>query len=220
MAASINIDLKDLAKLPRALTVSAAILIVNLGAWFFAVPELEGWLDEIKGETKKIEGEISGFRQRLNTIRNERANLAKLEEEYKALLEAGWFQPQDRLEAERRLRALAEAHRLVLPLTFQILAEKYEAVPGNVGIDLVASEIQLTLRAVQDGDVMAFLAELGKGGFPGRVTLDRFALARVKEPSPALLADLRAGKVVELVEGDVRFRWVTLRKTPPKGDGK
>jgi len=220
MATSINIDLKDLAKLPRALTVSAAILIVNLGAWFFAVPELEAWLDEIKGETKKIEGEISGFRQRLNTIRNERANLAKLEEEYRALLDAGWFQPQDRLEAERRLRALAEAHRLVSPLAFQILAEKYESVPGNVGIDLVASEIQLTLRAVQDGDVMAFLAELGKGGLPGRVTLDRLALARVKEPSPALLADLRAGKVVELVEGDVRFRWVTLRKTPPKGDGK
>jgi hypothetical protein len=220
MAASINIDLKTLAKLPRALTISTVLLAVNLGAWFLGMPELELMLEEVKGETKKIEGEIGDFRRRLNTLRTERANLAKLEGEYRALIDSGFFQVQDRLEAERRLRALAETHRLVGPLAFQIMAEKHEALPGNVGLDLVASELQIALRAGHDGEVMKFLAELAAGGLSGRLTLDRLALARVKEPTPSVLADLRAGKAVELVEGDARFRWVTLRKTPPKGDAK
>jgi hypothetical protein len=218
-----NLDalkLDDLAKIPKRILAAALVVLLNILVWFLGIPELESWDEASQREIKRIEGEISQTRQRLNLTQKEVASLGKLEENYRAVLEQGLTAPQDRLAAERIIEAARAASRLGRDdVKFTIQAEKFQPVTlGSANYEQSTSIIEFSFGALADRDVLSFIGTFS-ASMPGRIVVDTLSLRREGELNGETLAKLRAGQTVALVKGEAKLRWITLRKPPEKGKG-
>jgi hypothetical protein len=214
------LKLEDLAKVPKRILASALFVVLNILAWFFGIPELEAWGETSRREITKIEGEISQTRQRLNLAQKEVASLGKLEEDYKAVLDKGLMEPQDRLAAERIIEAARHASRLARSETkYTIHPEKFQPVTlGGANYEQSTSNIDFSLAALTDRDIFAFIEKFS-ADMPGRIVTDMVVLRREGELSGETLDKVQAGGTIALVKGEAKMRWITLRKPAAKGKG-
>jgi len=147
---------------------------------------------------------LEQWRSRLETARRERDNLRESAEVFRTLVGRGILQGERRLDMVELINGLRTRHKL-FALEYDIAAQRALPLPGGrtyPAVDVLASRVKLRMRALHEGDVLGFVADLAasrQGFFP----LDRCALRRIEAASPEALAPR--------VEADCAFEWITLK---------
>lgn len=143
---------------------------------------------------------LQDLRTRLEKVKRERDDLRNSDATYKMLTARGTFIAEKRLDLVEALNALKKRHKL------QFL--EYEVAPQRVlrmatgetfpAIDVLGSRLKIRVRAMHDGDLLAFLDEfprMQRGFFPvERCTVKRMVdLAAASQPvAPAARVDAEA----------------------------
>lgn len=150
-----------------AVGVAVTGLLVALamagGSWWL-------WEREKKLATNTQRDE-SGVRSRLESIRRERDDLLGSEETYRMLATRGVFAPEQRLDFIETMEALKTRHKLV-SLEYDLFPQralKFESGVNYSSTDIRASRLKLRVKAIHDGELVAFLDEfrrIERGFFP------------------------------------------------------
>lgn len=141
---------------------------------------------------------------RLATAERERDSLQESAEVFRALVERGMLQAENRLELVEMVNALRARHQL-FALDYEIAPQRpLQIAAGRVypAVDVLASRVKLRMRALHEGDVLAFVEDLAAAP-DGFHPLDRCALRRIEAATPDLLAPR--------VEAECAFEWITLK---------
>ena len=185
------------------------------------------WQAEKKNDFQS-QRSLQDLRTRLDKVKRERDDLRNSDATYKMLTARGTFIAEKRLDLVEALNALKNRHKL------QLL--EYEVAPQRVlrmatgetfpAIDVLGSRLKIRVRAIHDGDLLAFLDEfprMQRGYFPvERCTVRRLVdVARANLPvAPTAAVD--AGADIDSVaspivmnappsiEADCIADWVTL----------
>jgi hypothetical protein len=143
-------------------------------------------------------------RARLETARRERDNLRESADIFRTLVDRGILQGERRLDMVELINGLRSRHQL-FALDYEIAAQRPLPLAGGrtyPAVDVLASRVQLRMRALHEGDVLGFvegLAASRQGFFP----LDRCAMRRLEAATPDALAPR--------VEAECAFEWITLK---------
>jgi hypothetical protein len=181
--------------LALALSTAAAIALAGGGRWY---------LEHERRERLSGTQRLDQARARLENARRERDNLRESADLYRMLLESGLLQPERRLEMVELVNGLRTRHH-IFTLEYEIGAQRPLALAtGRVfpAVDVLSSRVKLRMRALHEGDVVAFVEALAasrQGFFP----LDRCVMRRVD------VADATA--MQPRAEADCSFEWITLR---------
>lgn len=141
---------------------------------------------------------------RLATAQREHDSLQESAEVFRTLVERGMLQKESRLDLVERVNALRARHQL-FALDYEIAPQRPLQIAGGrtyPAVEVLASRVKLRLRALHEGDVLAFVDDLAASP-AGFYPLDRCALRRIEAADPGLLAPR--------VEADCAFEWITLK---------
>ena len=207
----------------KALRFAGLIALAGLGVAIFLVSgSYLFWQSEKKSESVS-QRNLQDLRNRLESLKRERADLQGSEETYKSLIARGAFAPERRLDLIEALAELKKRHQL-LALEYEIAPQrplKFATGANYPAVGIMSSRIHMKIQAYHDGDLVAFLDEfprIQRGFFP----IDRCAVKRVAgiEQRSAAVApaasDVQAAPAAlpatssALVEADCTLEWITL----------
>lgn len=182
-----------------ALSLLATIAIGAGGHWATERDKREG------GQAQK---RVAEARSRLDGARRERDNLTESAEVFRALVDRGILQDERRLDLIELVSELRKRHGL-LALEYEILPQR--PLPGATfaSVEVLASRVKLTARALHEGDVLGFVDDLARSP-RGLYPVDRCILRRVDDSSGLAM---RAR-----VEAECSLEWITIREK--KGPGR
>ena len=213
----------------KALKFSYAVLIAGLSVAGFIVGGSYFYWQAEKKNDQQIQRALLDLRARLTTAMRDREDLRGSEDTYKMLVNRGVFIAEERFDLIEALAALKARHQLIA-LSYDIAPQRpLRLATGTTyaGVDIVATRIKMTIQALHDADLVAFLDEfprLQRGFFP----LDRCVIKRSADaPTPAAPvggeaavtapADVAAGalaarsRLLPKLEAECSVEWVTLR---------
>ena len=163
------------------------------------------WYQDHEKRARQSAGQrLEQARQRLDNARRERDNLRESADIFGTLVERGLLQGERRLDMVELVNGLRERFQL-FSLDYEVAPQRPLALPGGrvyPAVDILASRVKLRMRALHEGDVIAFvdaLAQSQQGFYP----LDRCNLRRV---------DAAAEAVQPRIEADCAFEWITLKE--------
>ncbi len=142
-------------------------------------------------------------RSRLENAQRERDNLKESADVFRTLVERGLLERENRLGLVELVNTLRSRHRL-FTLDYEIAPQRPLTLAGGrvfSSIDVLASRVKLKARALHEGDLLGFIAELSdsrQGFYP----VDQCDLKRIEGP----VLDVRAH-----VEADCTLEWITLK---------
>jgi hypothetical protein len=142
---------------------------------------------------------------RLENIRRERDTLEQSIEVFRVLIARGLMQPERRLELVELVNRLRARHHIV-SVDYEIAPQRPLALPGGrsfPAIDILASRVSLRIRALHEGDLVAFIEALGETS-QGFHPVDRCQLRRQEVPS--------ADALQPRVEAECTLEWITVRE--------
>jgi hypothetical protein len=189
----------------RALAGSWALLAIALVGGVAIVAGSHWFLEREKRESANYDRRVMEAQARLESARRERDSLQESAEVFRTLVDRGLLQGEKRLDLVELVNSLRSRHQLYA-LDYEIAPQRPIALPGGrvyTSVDVLASRVKLKLRALHEGDVLAFmesLAESRQGFYP----VDRCALKRVDSPD--------ANALVPRIEADCSLEWITLRE--------
>lgn len=180
-----------------ALSTVAAVGLAVGGRWY---------LDHERKSRLSATQRLDQARSRLETARRERDNLRQSADIYRALLDRGLLQPERRLDMVELVNGLRSRFQLY-SLDYDIGAQRPLPLGANrtfPAVDVLSSRVRLRIRALHEGDVLAFVEALAasrQGFFP----LERCAMKRIEGGADA-------DKLQAHVEADCAFEWITLKE--------
>ncbi len=194
----------------KRIVVLAILVSVNLvlgaSAYLYFVPE-----------NKKVTNELSGLKSQIATKRNETYQLEdnyKLIQEqqvdYENLVEAGFFNRQDRLAFRRRMADI-RAYTKVLRASFDISPAQIEdnAAAKKAKHSILKSPVSVNIEAMDDIELYHFIFWL-ENGFPGHTQITSLSIKRDKDVDEKVLREIGTGNTIVLVSGKVKFDWRTM----------
>lgn len=188
----------------RTLRVSLAVLAVCIGASVGIVMGSRWYLDREKRDSASGHQRLQEARTRLDSARRERFSLQESSDTFRTLVERGLLQGEQRLEMVELVNALRTRHQLI-SLDYEMSPQRALQLPGGrafAAVDVLASRVRLRMRALHEGDVVAFIEDLGQSR-QGFYPLDRCALRRLEVSGSESLAPR--------VEAECAFEWITLK---------
>ncbi len=163
------------------------------------------------------DNELSSLKAAIEARRRE---VAQLKEEYvllKEQLEAftqlglqGFFNNQNRVEAQSSFNKLGELSGLLntrYTINSGVLVEDPKAAEANYVV--LKSPVTLDISSLDDVDVYTFIKALQER-FPGNVDITEVDLSRKMNVTAALLREIGSGDPVKMVEAKVVFDWRTM----------
>jgi len=187
----------------RALAGWWALLGAALLAGVAIVLGSHWYLEREKRESSGYERRVREARSRLDEARRERDSLQQSSEVFRTLVDRGLLQSEHRLELVELVNALRAQNHL-FGLDYEIAPQRTLALGGNrayPSVDVLASRVKLKLRALHEGDVIAFvsgLTESRQGFYP----VDHCTLRRMEVSDPDALQPR--------VEAECSLEWITL----------
>jgi len=160
------------------------------------------YLEQQKKDDVASKRRLQDANLRLSNANKDAEDLRDSQDAYQQLVANGIFQPERRLDWIEKLDALKVQHHLPL-LEYHIDPQRTAVLPGGrvfASLDVFASRAHLKVRAYHDGDLVAFLDELGRsehGFFP----MDRCVMRTLDAP----------GALAPHIEAECNVDWVTLR---------
>ena len=121
------------------------------------------------------------------------------------LVARGLMQPEQRLELVEMMNGL-RARNGILALDYEIAPQRPLVVAGArhfPALDILSSRVSVKLRALHEGDVLAFIDELAasrQGFYP----VDRCVMRRMEVANPDALQPR--------VEADCTLEWITMKE--------
>lgn len=178
-----------------ALCIAAAMGIVMGSRWY---------MDREKRESASGHQRLQEARSRLDAARRERFTLQESSDTFRTLVERGLLQGERRLDMVELVNALRTRHQLV-SLDYEMSPQRPLQLGGGrafAAVDVLASRVRLRMRALHEGDVIAFIEDLAQSR-QGFYPLDRCAMRRIEVSGPESLAPR--------VEAECAFEWITLK---------
>ena len=162
------------------------------------------YVDREKRASVSSERRLQEWRGKVEAARHERDSQQESAETYRMLVERGLLGGEKRLDLVEMMNGLRARHGL-FALDYEISAQRpLQLAGGRVypSVDILASRVRIRMRALHEGDVLAFvdaLAQTRQGFYP----LDRCNLRRIEAPADTLQPR---------VEAECAFEWITLRE--------
>ena len=179
-----------------ALSILASAAIVAASQWYVA---REGRL------RAGSEQRLREAQTRLAAAQRERDSLQESSEVFRMLVDRGLLQSESRLDLVELVNALRSRHQL-FALDYEIAPQRALQMAGGrvfPAVDVLASRVKLRMRALHEGDVIAFVEDLSESR-QGFYPLDRCALRRAEGAAAPGLAPR--------VEAECAFEWITLKE--------
>ncbi|HUP29838.1 MAG TPA: hypothetical protein VM122_06670 [Usitatibacter sp.] len=189
----------------RQLAGAWALLAASLVGGVALVAGSHWFLEREKRESANYGRRVMEAQTRLEAARRERDSLAQSAEVFRTLVDRGLLQGEKRLDLVELVNSLRSRHQLYA-LDYEIAPQRPLALAGGrvyASVDVLASRVKLKLRALHEGDVVAFmesLAESRQGFYP----VDRCALKR--------LESVDANALQPRIEADCSLEWITLKE--------
>ena len=187
------------------------LLGVNLIAGSLAAGVVYGYAGNQTSLRDQLTRAMRNLNDERTTVAEDLAYLQANQTSYDMLLERGLLAEPDRLAAARLLEQLRVRHGLNgIRYSFSPQAET-PLGPGRLArMTLLSTNVAIDMTGITDLDLLAF-ARAVASDFPGNVRVVGFSLQRRAEAEPGVLARLRAGERVDLVDGRLQFEWRALR---------
>lgn len=162
--------------------------------------------DTERRESNAYESRLREARSRLDAVRRERDSLQQSSETFRTLLDRGLLQNEQRLDLVELVNELRSRHR-ILALDYDVAPQRPLGLASGRAfptVEVLASRVKLRIRALHEGDLLAFLDALAasrQGFYPlDRCTLRRLAVADETDATQPR------------VEGECSLEWVTLKE--------
>jgi hypothetical protein len=189
----------------RKLRGPAAILAACV-AMSAALIEASHWfLQKERLDARGASARLKEAHARVDKVRRERESLDQSTEVFRMLVARGLMQPEQRLELVEQMNGLRAQHG-ILALDYEIAPQRPLAVAGGrqfPAVDILSSRVSVRLRALHEGDVLAFIEALAasrQGFYP----VDRCAMRRMEVANPDALQ--------ARVEADCTLEWITMKE--------
>jgi hypothetical protein len=137
--------------------------------------------------------------------------MQKNEEEYEAMRLKGYFTDQDRIVFRQLLNDLRLATKVrqvgydIKPLT--VVANQ---ALSNTDVELLKSEVSVTLRSATDLEIREFVHVL-QDSTPGFSAIKQQSFTRAEDLNDVNLIKLGNGEAIDFVDSQYTFEWFTLR---------
>ena len=162
------------------------------------------YVERERRESLGAERRLQEWRSKVDAARRERDSQQESADVYRTLVERGLLAGEKRLDLVELVNALRARHQL-FSFEYEIAAQRPLQLSGSrvfPSIDVLASRVRMRMRALHEGDVVAFvdaLAQSKQGFYP----LDRCNLRRL---------DAAADAVQPRIEAECAFEWITLKE--------
>ena len=188
--------------------LAMAGLLVGFTYWY--------WENEKKND-RQSERTLGEMRTRLAAAQRERDDLRNSSDTYKALLAHGVFIAERRLDFVEAMQALKQRHQLLV-LEYEMSPQRSLRLAGDITTPAIAtraSRVAMRVRALHDGDLIAFLDEfprLRRGLFPmDRCTIKRPAAVEMPSGGRPAGGEMETAAVPTTgIEAQCTFEWITL----------
>ena len=205
----------------KALRFAGLVALAGFGVAVFLVSgSYLFWQSETKSDLVS-QRNLQELRNRLETVKRERADLQGSEETFKSLIARGAFAPERRLDFIEAMAELKRRHNL-MGLEYEIAPQrplKLGTGASYSAVGIMASRVHMKIQAYHDGELVAFLDEfprIHRGFFP----IDKCAIKRAvaveqraaATADPASVAALSAvsSAITAAIEADCTLEWITM----------
>jgi hypothetical protein len=188
----------------KRLRMALVLLVLSVLAAIGIAVGSNLYVERERRESMSSERRLQEWRGKVDSARRERDSQQESADVYRTLVERGFLAGEKRLDLVEMVNALRARHQL-FSLDYEISAQRPLQLSGNrvfPSIDVLASRVRMRMRALHEGDVLAFveaLAQARQGFYP----LHRCNLRRVEAP---------ADTVQPRVEAECAFEWITLKE--------
>lgn len=209
----------------KALRFAALVALSGLGVAIFLVSGSYLFWQSEKNSDSVSQRNLQELRNRLESLKRERADLEGSEETYKSLLSRGAFVPERRLDLIETMIELKRRHKL-LGLEYEIGSQrplKFATGASYSAVGIMASRVHVKIKAYQDADLVAFLDEfprIQRGFFP----IDKCAIKRIAGVDQVAKEDAKADKkgdakaepvpggyeLAPTIEAECTLEWITM----------
>jgi hypothetical protein len=195
----------------RALRTPLILLGVNLAAAALVALVVYGYAGNQISTRNRLASTMQNLNSQRTTVAEDLAYIEVNQTSHEMLLEGGLVAAQDRLAAARLLEQLRARHG-VNGIRYSFSPQREAPLgPGRLArMTLLSTDVTIDLTGVTDRDLLAFARGVASE-LPGDVRVVAFSLERRSEILPELLARLRAGEPVDLVDGRLQLEWRALR---------
>ena len=168
-------------------------------------------------DLKTVERNLQGANGQILQMQTDMDDLAKgfaqFEEEkldYAKLQNLGFFNDQDRSKTKNIIEEMQRESRL--------LSARYSLSPArrldedrarDAGYDLVSTDINFTLDAIEDADIYRFVYLLNYG-FPGQVKITSLSIKKNQDVTQPLLRQIGIGQAEPLITATLKASWRTM----------
>ena len=186
----------------RALAASWVLLAAALAVGAAVVMGSNWYVARERRVNASDERRLQEARSRLEAARRERDSLQESSDVFRTLVDRGLLQTERRLELVELVNTLHARHNLY-NLEYEVAPQRPLQIGGGRvfnAIDVLASRVKLRLRALHEGDVIAFVDELSRSR-QGFYPVDRCVLKRIE-----------AGTELQpRIEAECWLEWITLK---------
>ena len=188
----------------RSLRTSFVLLVLSLLASVGIAIGSNLYVDREKRESMNTERRLQEARGKVEGARRERDSQQESADVFRTLVERGLLAGEKRLELVEMVNALRARHQLA-GFDYEISPQRPLQFSGGrvyPSVDVLASRVRMRIRALHEGDVIAFVEALGasrQGFYP----LDRCLMRRV---------EVAPDSIQPHVEAECAFEWITLKE--------
>jgi len=162
-------------------------------------------------ELRNNNGEISKISNDLNQLKIGIEQFKEQEDQFQSLYKHDLFNPQDRVEARKRLTAIRDSSG-VSSAQYTINSAKVDKNEDikKAGYKILNTPMTFRIEAIDDLDVYRFIYLLNHG-FPGQITLEEVSVSREEEITLPLLKQIGIGQeeMRPLINAEIEASWRT-----------
>lgn len=169
---------------------------------------------------RAVKGRVTSLQRDITRLDVEFQQLEEQKERFEDLQRKDFLREQDRRKASDLLEEIQRASNVISAVASiqpATIIQDEEAAKANY--DIVASPINVEIKAMSDIDVYRYIALL-TSRFPGHVSLDSLSIKRASDITSVALRSIANGGSPPLVEANVLATWRTLTKKPDMTDGQ
>lgn len=194
----------------RSYKAPLLLLLVNLAIGLLAASVVYGYTGPQLSIRDRLASALQELNYRRDSTAEDLAYVAANQAAYDELVDRGLLAPPDRLAAAGLLERLRREHGLNR-IHYSFSPERKEPLgSGPLGrIGVRTTDVVIDLAGMTDLAVIGF-AEAVAAGLPGDVRIVGLRLERKLAIDEPLLARVRAGEAVDVIEGRLDLEWRTL----------
>ncbi len=185
-------------------------LLTALAFYYYAVsiPKIES----DKKALRKNSAEISELSQNLEELKAGIAQFLKQEEEFKQLEKKGFFDPQDRVQARKKLNYIRDMSGVITAqYTIKPAGDQVNEQVKAAGHKILDTPMEFSLDAIEDADIYRFIYYLNYG-FPGQITIKDITMTRNEDITIPKLKQIGLGlePMTPFISAKITANWRTI----------